>query len=71
MMSQREIEAPREESFRAVARLGCLQHEIVVQIREGWKWERSIPNAATGSCDKGDLALEFFGHSDRASVQAV
>lgn len=59
-MSQRETEPPREESFRAVARLKFVQYNTTVEADK----DRSVPNAATSPSDKDDLALEFFRHGD-------
>lgn len=56
LMSHREMEAPREASFRAVARLERLALRSVEC--EGW----SVPDAACSSCYEDDLVLERFGH---------
>jgi hypothetical protein len=66
LTSQRETEAPREESLRAVARLlfvlvGCSYLDSCDK-RTG-KENRDVPDTARSTCNQDDFILEFFRHA--------
>lgn len=66
LTSQRETEAPRDESLRAVARLlfvsvGCSY--LGAQEKRRGKEDRYVPDTARSTCNQDDFILEFFRHA--------
>lgn len=66
LTSQRETEAPREESLRAVARLlfvlvGCSY--LGMREKRRGKEDRDVPDTACSTCNQDDFILEFFRHA--------
>lgn len=66
LTSQRETEAPREESLRAVARLLFVlvgrTYLDLCEKRRG-KGGRDVPDTARSTCNQDDFILEFFRHA--------